>query len=711
MATEHPRPGTDLLQRHLAIGQEALARGYIDASAYGRAMAEIGARAAEAPGEELWFTSGWLEPQQLAEVLGHLEAPPPEAPSRRSTGRYRPVGLLGQGGMGDVEERLDSVLGRKVAYKVARDGNRDEMTRRLLEQEARVTGLLEHPSIIPIYDMGVDDEGRPFYVMRIAREASLADVIDRIAQQDPSTLVDYPLHRLLRGFLQICQAIDFAHSRGYAHRDLKTPNILLGTYGEVLVVDWGLACPLHYPPTLFGGTPGYMPPEQFSMERPVDARSDVFSLGAILYEILCQRAPFPHQSGEDVAVATVNPEEGYRYHPLRDRETPWPLDDALDEICARALAVRMEDRYATAGALGRAVEEFLAGTQEQERRARRAQDLLETATMLHTSYDDLCAERPRRTEDYLALRKQVAPWEAEERKQPLWDAEEQGMVMEGLSIRTMQEVISTYEQILDEVPGHQGAQRGLARLYSAELHRAEERRDNYGTAYFAEKLRLLGDDGARPSARIRVDTGEMVAEVQILRYTEQKRRLIESEEQTLGRTPLPSVELEAGSYVLRLRRSAFPAIDYPILLRPGEELDACIDLLATTELTEGEALIPGGPAILGGDEGAPPPHRGCTDLRADAGAGHLRPVPAVRGRGLPPPPGAGRGLPAPHRRGHPVLGLDRPEIPAWQGAPVGRRPAAAAAAPGGGDRRLGGQGLRRLAHAPHGAPVPPSHGG
>jgi serine/threonine-protein kinase len=605
MADEQPTTASKALRRHIAIGQEALARGYIDLPTFGRAMAEIGARSAEDPGEEIWLTSGWIEPQHLAEILVNIAAARTWSSPPRFLGRYRPVGMLGQGGMGDVEERLDTVLDRKVAYKVVRAGHLDEVACQLLEQEARVTGLLEHPGIIPVYDMGVDGDGRPFYVMRIAREASLADVIDRIAQQDPSTLVDYPLHRLLRGFLQICQAVDFAHSRGYAHRDLKSPNVLLGAYGEVLVVDWGLASPLGHPPTLFGGTPGYMPPEQFSMDRPVDRRSDVFSLGAILYEILCQRPPFPHQNGEDVAVATVNPEEGFRYRPLRDRETPWPLDEALDEICSRALAVRMEDRYSSAGALGRAVEEFLAGTQEQERRRRRAEDLLETAALLHGSYDDLCAGRPVRLEEYLTLRDQIAPWESEEHKQPLWDAEEQHMVMEGLSVRTMQEVISTYEQILDEVPEHPGARRGLARLFLSELHRAEERRDNFGRAYFSEKLRLLGD-GAQPRAHLRIDSGEMVADVTLFRYVERRRRLVLGEEQALGRTPLEGLELEAGSYLLRLRRSSFPAVDYPILLRSDEELEVLVDLLATTELAEGEALIPGGPALLGGDEGHPP---------------------------------------------------------------------------------------------------------
>jgi serine/threonine-protein kinase len=594
MVNERKNSELTPMQGHIAIGQQALSLGFLDLIALGQALQELG-RKGQADEEAFWCAEGRLSRAQFEEVQ-----------QARRGERYHLRGVLGHGGMGDVEERFDTLLQRNVAYKVARDGARDGVARQMLEQEARVTGLLEHPSIIPVYDMGVDAQGRPFYVMRVARESSLADVIDRIAQQDPTTLVDYPLHRLLRSFLQICQAIDFAHNRGFAHRDLKTPNVLLGAYGEVLVVDWGLASPLGKPPILFGGTPGYMPPEQFSMERPVDARSDVFSLGAILYEILCQRPPFSHQTGEDVAMATVNPEEGYRYRSLTEHELPWPLDEALDEICARALSVSLDARYRSAGDLGRAVEEFLAGTQEQQRRQRRAEELLATAGMLHSSYDDLCADRPKRLSDYLQLRDKIDPWEAEDRKQPLWDLEEQIMVMEGLGIRTMQEVISTYEQILDEVPGHQGAQLGLARLYSAELRRAEERRDNFGRAYFSEKIRITAEQLGRPPARLQVDTGAMDAEVQLFRYEERHRRLVAGAEQSLGRTPLPPTEIEAGSYLLRFRRSSLDPIDAPILLHPGEELAVHIDLLANTEIADGEVLIPGGPALLGGDERFPP---------------------------------------------------------------------------------------------------------
>jgi eukaryotic-like serine/threonine-protein kinase len=603
MTVQRPISGLKALQRHIAIGVAALTRGYIDAHGYGQAMAEVGMLGDEAPGDALWLTSDRLTPEQLALVLGDVSAG--RGPAQASTAeRYKPIGKLGVGGMGEVEERLDRVLNRRVAFKVAHADN--ELAQQLLQREALVTGSLEHPSIIPVYDMGVDQEQRPFYVMRIAREASLADIIDQIAQQDPSTLVDYTLGRLLRVFVQVCQAVDYAHSRGFAHRDLKAPNVLLGSYGEVLVVDWGLALPLGQPPTLFGGTPGYMPPEQFSMDLPVDPRSDVFSLGAILYEILCQQPPFSHQNGEEAATAAADPAVGYAYRRLREHETPWVIDEALDEICARALAIRMEDRYKSAGTLARAIEEFLEGTQEKERRQRKAEDLLSTAAMLHESYEDLVDQRPARIDEYLTLRDQIAPWEPQERKQAVWDAEEQTIVMEALAVRTMQEVISTYEQALDEVPEHGAAQAGLARLYDTELRRAEERRDPFSRAYFEGKLRQVQASFPRPKAVLEIDAGELESEVLILRFVEQRRRLVAIDERSLGRTPLGRVEVEAGSYLLRFRRSSLASVDYPILLRPGEEIHVQVDLLAATELADSEVLVPGGPTLLGGDDGLAP---------------------------------------------------------------------------------------------------------
>jgi eukaryotic-like serine/threonine-protein kinase len=634
-------------KRQVDIGRVALSRGLLSVEAFADAMIELGMLSEQGVSDSMWLDKGRLDEAELASVIAALHAPslpdvraglgsaereigarphPPAGTTRRATQRgvspvvsgelpplsaatggtrqrYVKVGVLGTGGVGEVEERRDSVLGRSVALKSVRlDAPERELALTLLEREARVTGSLEHPNIVPVYDMGVDPVVGAYYVMRIAKQASLADVLDRVAQRDGATLAEFALPRLLRVFVQVCNAIEYAHSRGYAHRDLKPANVLLGTYGEVLVVDWGLAHPLGERPAIFGGTPGYMPLEQLSDRGAVDARSDVFSLGVILFEMLCQRPAFSHETAEDLKAAYSDPTTGYALTAPSKHRTPWPVPEELEEICLKALRLDPADRHQSARQLADAIEDFLAGTREQERRRRKADALVATGDDLRASYDELMRERPARVEEFLSLREQIPPWEPEERKRPLWDAEEQFAVLETLSVRTMQAVITSYEQALDEVPTHEGARRGLTDLYSAELRRAEDRRDNADRVYFEERIRQITDDVRRPDALVDLDTAGVIADVQVLDLVEDRRRLVPVEGRSLGPTPLRRVALAPGSCILRLSRPGHRAVDYPILLRSEADLSISVDLVASAELADDEVLVPGGPALLGGDD-------------------------------------------------------------------------------------------------------------
>jgi serine/threonine-protein kinase len=628
-------------KRHIRIGLVAMEKGLLGAEAFADAMIELGMLAEQGVSDAMWLDQGRLDEDQLARVLLEVDGPPnfafhaaisaaPPSPSEsaRPSGpktsqrvvsiaagrslpdpsppqtsgpRYVRLGLLGSGGMGDVEERLDTLLGRKVALKSVRADVPDrKVALALLEQEARVTGSLEHPNIVPVYDMGHDPKLGPYYVMRVAQQASLDDVIERLHRRDPATLASYSLARLLRVFIQVCNAIEYAHRHGHAHRDLKPANVLLGAYGEVLIVDWGLAHPLGQRPALLGGTPGYMPPEQLTDTEAVDARSDVFALGVVLFQIIHQTLPFSHETVADLEAAFRDPKKGYAINP--PRTPPWPVTEELEEVYVKALAVDRKTRHQSARELADAIEDFLAGTREQERRQRKATELAETGDLLQANYEEIVSERPHRVAQLLALRNQIPPWEPEEKKRPLWDAEEQFAVMETLAARTMQAVATAYEQALDELPTHDGARAGLARLYAAELRRAEDRRDRFAQVYFDERIRQISGDLGRPDARLDIDTGTTRADVDLFEQNEELRRLIGRESRGLGTTPLRGVALPPGSYVLRLRGAGGPPVDYPVLLRSGVERRISIDLLGATEIDEDEVLIPGGPALLGGDE-------------------------------------------------------------------------------------------------------------
>ncbi|MBI3463430.1 MAG: serine/threonine protein kinase [Planctomycetes bacterium] len=186
-----------------------------------------------------------LDEQTLpgGQPAGVPDAPLPGVQSRLLDGRFRVLRLLARGGMGQVMRAIDTELNREVAVKELQPslaGN-GEVRERFL-REAEITGQLEHPGIVPIYGLGRDEAGRPFYAMRLVRGQSLQDAIEEFHRADHERrFFCLEFQKLLRRFLQVCEAVAYAHSRGFVHRDLKPANILLGPFGETLVVDWGLA--------------------------------------------------------------------------------------------------------------------------------------------------------------------------------------------------------------------------------------------------------------------------------------------------------------------------------------------------------------------------------------------------------------------------------------------------------------------------------------
>ena len=195
--------------------------------------------------------------------------------------RYRLAGEIGRGGMGVVYEAEDLELGRRVALKVIRRPEIAEDAAGRLRGEAQVIARLEHPGIVPVHDLGSLPDGRVFYTMKLVRGK-------RLDQDLPVSEADR-----LRLFLRLCDAVSFAHANGVLHRDLKPENIMLGAFGEVLVMDWGLAKLLDDRAAGAGGsvagTPGFMAPEQERPGAAVDHRADIFSLGRILAMMLGDR--------------------------------------------------------------------------------------------------------------------------------------------------------------------------------------------------------------------------------------------------------------------------------------------------------------------------------------------------------------------------------------------------------------------------------------
>ncbi len=296
--------------------------------------------------------------------------------------RYEYERRLGEGGMGVVELQRDQRIGRSVAMKILRPELVDDLAQRRFLREAQLQGQLEHPAIAPVYDLGEGRDGAVYFTMKRIRGVTLHEVLQGQRKGDPE-FDNYTRRRLLGAFAQACLAIHFAHSRGVCHRDLKPANIMLGDFGEVYVLDWGIAkvgetpdgepiadaplAPSITPPTQLGsvlGTPGYMAPEQLRGER-VAPTTDVYALGAILFEILTLQ-PF-HPRGKLSAIKKSTFEPGDLRPSVRAPGREIPLE--LDEACEGALAQKPEDRYRDARALHDAVERFLDG--ERDLAARR----------------------------------------------------------------------------------------------------------------------------------------------------------------------------------------------------------------------------------------------------------------------------------------------------------------------------------------------------
>ncbi len=333
---------------------------------------------------------------------GDSSNPKPEPDDRDGRPRYQIGNLLARGGMGRVLDAREVPVGRRVAMKVIHDEfNRHPSVRQRFVEEAQITGQLEHPSIVPMHDRGIDGEGNEFYTMKLVEGLTLAQILNRLATQirdgrsnnKPDFIARFPLIRLLTIFQKICDAVAFAHSRGVIHRDLKPANVMVGEFGEVLVMDWGLAKVIDLPDlditiqekahhdddddvvrTQSGqtlGTVGYMPPEQASGEiERLGFEADIYALGAILYEILTLqrtiRARHVNQALKQIRAGEIEDPitltRSKTGQSLPPRHCPdHRVPKSLAAVAMKALATEPEDRYESVEALQAEIEAYQNG--------------------------------------------------------------------------------------------------------------------------------------------------------------------------------------------------------------------------------------------------------------------------------------------------------------------------------------------------------------
>lgn len=375
-----------------------------------------------------------------------------DAAPTNQLGRYTVEGQLGAGGMGSVYQVRDPILRRSVAMKVIHPElmKRPQWEARFVE-EAQIGAQLQHPNIVPVYELGQLDDGSHYFTMKKVEGRPFTEQIQAVhaasdSEQWREAETGETFKGLLQTFCEVAQAIAYAHTQGVIHRDLKPDNVLIGAFGEVLVVDWGIAkvlgtaaLPLgevdtlrqenHHLQTRMGsvtGTPNYMAPEQ--ARGQIDAlgpHTDVYALGAILYEILDGNPPFVgHSAAEILAQVTTGRSASLRlFHAVADPSAPQPLQqgkrpDALIVICEQAMHPQPEQRHDRVEALIEDIQQWLRG---EERHDRAMQEMAVAAQIQHRAVEQghrarqLWEQVDRRVTDFGVLDDKVwALWQEAE---------------------------------------------------------------------------------------------------------------------------------------------------------------------------------------------------------------------------------------------------------------------------------------------------------
>ncbi|MEQ8274737.1 MAG: bifunctional serine/threonine-protein kinase/formylglycine-generating enzyme family protein [Deltaproteobacteria bacterium] len=554
-----------------------------------------------------------------------VRAAEPLAPTgKRVDERYQLYGEIGRGGMGRILKARDTDIGREVAVKILL-GGRDapENLIRRFWTEVQATGQLEHPSIIPIHDVGRLPSGELFYVMKKLGGITLLDILNAIHEGDAAKKEEFSRVRLLTIYQQIAYAVAFAHAHGVIHRDIKPANIMVGQYGEAILIDWGLAKiiggddPLESQDrrvelvgqfsateTASGtitGTPQYMSPEA-TEGRPelLTTKSDVYGLGAVLYEILTLEPAYP-----DIGfVPTVMKVRQADFMPPRQRAPHLSISLELEELVLSAMARQPIDRP-DAKELADEIGRILEGAKERERREQEARARVRKGRRSTERWKQLKVDLQAAEAEAKRLAKEVPAWADVEKKAPIWSLEDRVSELKIEAVSSFEEAEADFLRALGEVPDDREARSALSSLYFARFGEAERARDVEGMRYYRSLVsryddgvweRVLEGDGT-----LTVDTDPSGVRVSIARMETVQRVMRPGPLRALGTTPIGRFEIPIGSYLLVFHRDGERDVLRPVLIGRTESVYVKVKVRSSAEIGDAFVLVPEGRAILGGD--------------------------------------------------------------------------------------------------------------
>ncbi len=550
-----------------------------------------------------------------------------EAPS--SSARYRVLSEIGRGGMGRVLVAEDDWLGRRVALKARIDDTASERSKLRFREEARATAQLEHPNIVPVYNLDADEDGRPRFSMRLVEGTSLGEVIESLGRGEREARDRWGPAELLLVFTKICDAVAYAHSRGVLHRDLKPDNVMLGRFGEVFVMDWGLArvgetgiedeqsgerrvssvrdsgAELTMAGSIVG-TPGYMAPEQArGALSELDARSDVWALGAILYELLTLERAIQGEHLGAILLATAAAD----VVPPRVRSPRRGVSEGLEAVVMRALAAKPAERYQSVGELREAVAQELEGSREAARRRLAAEEKLAAAKGHLARHRELREEHAALAAAVLAKLGDV-PTDTEhlDERRALFREQARSDGVAAEATRAFWEAYGTLVAAVQDDPALVGPREALVKLL---VGRAAEARE-HGDAETARDLESIARQHDPPRVAGLLDapaTVELVtwpagARARIAKFEPEGPLLVERPFAEIERTPA-TLTLPPGSYVADIAHPERPPIRATIVVGPGERMERRVWIPAEGVVASGYCYVPGGRYAVGGDMLAP----------------------------------------------------------------------------------------------------------
>ena len=575
---------------------------------------ERGSAEAQVEGRGSLETSLSLDPDSLTElatVLGLRFSPPPT--------RYRIGDEIARGGVGRVLRVLDRQLIRNQVIKLLNLGTDAEQKVVLnFIREAQITAQLEHPNIVPVHDLGILETGEVYFTMKRVRGQTLKEILRAIRRGDQETAKAFPRTRLLEVLKSVCHAIAFAHSRGVLHRDLKPSNIMVGDYGEVLVLDWGIAKIFEGPEVVqpirvklgegvrrssVVGTPSYMSPEQANGKtHRVHVTSDIYSLGAILYEILTYRPPFRGKDTKRLLEQAIYEDPV----PPRVFRPTLHIPALLEEIAMKCLRKKTSERYQTVDEVIDAVNHYLTRVEELDRRFRVAQRQYQHAVTLLEQFKHTRHLKHRAEDQLLETIHKTPPSGDIDQRRLLWQHQEEVKEKSLHAAEATRELERALREVMSLYQRHEEARADLAYLYSVQLEEAETQRDIVGVQHFKQLLKEY--DAENRFAPLLLDTGVVHFRTTPSRAVIMASRGVEVDRTTRflrevqwGSTPSNVRDVQAGSWRIRLSKTGYEDSFYPIKVKSGEVVEVTCQLYTKEQLGEGFRLIPGGPVLLGGD--------------------------------------------------------------------------------------------------------------